>query len=295
MFELLSFGIVIFMEKIYIETEKTEQMLLPPRALDLDRKLWTDKSYEFMRNWMKERGRLPLFDKLIENIRFISSDEVDKSLDFLSAEIAAFVDDSPYTLLFDLVDKSGGYLSGKINLKDCPPRQKLPIMWDEHKYDGKEHLPFKSGEKIVYLNDAVYSGHQDTMIIKDFLKDNSDVSPDNVGVFLIGATNIGKRYMAENVEVGKIVAKYFFPTISELFSGEEMQELREVFNWMGHYSQAVLTFFEHRVPDNFFGGLKKSMAEMNEDDLKKNPGVKIRRYFLIDDSKKSGPFSPPYW
>lgn len=263
---------------------KKENELLPPRVVDLPKGVLDEGQLTMYRSWMDKQpnGRY-LFNKLLENLRFIGGKDMDESLAWTNQEINNLVKDGEYILLYDRDHKSGDYLTKKLNVKK--PITRVPVLFGRGVDEAKK---FKNKyNHLVYVNDAAYSGHQDAWMLNEFIE-KTGFSVENMHLFYAGLTSTARSWIKTELKPGSVSARYKIPVITEIFSEEEQVDLQSIFrSWGGGYGQAVLTFFEHKVPDNFFGGLKRSIGEY----MVKNEYESS--IYLIDDTR-GGKYSPPY-
>lgn len=259
---------------IYGEEKESKQITLPPKLIDLpdikNRFIEKDNFDEFEK-WMESQHQENLLNKLISNIGYISNKNVQEKIKIISSRVSNFIGDNENIFLIFSLGESGEYITDNLILNKPPEKVK---MYPEGKRILIEN---KNNRKYVFVDDGAYSGSQSATLIKNFIEKN-EVKPDNFLISFIGATDKAIKKIKEETGITKIFSEYKIPTITEIFTPEEQKKLETIFtSWKSPYDQAVLTFFEHRIPDNFFGGLRRRIGNFDDESNK--------MIFLIDDVK----------
>ncbi len=254
---------------------------LPPRLIDKHPEILDRTLHSEMYEYAKSKGETNLFGKLIDNLRFIDRQTFTDDLKVLGGEVSRFVGDHDYSLLINRKNKSEGWVFDQIDVLK-PPIAVIDGF-------GSTSNPKSNADKGVFTDDGLYTGAHLNSTLESCIQEGV-VKAGGLGIFLIGSTNLARKNITQDFNPVVYFYKYNIPTISEIFSSSEQKRLKKLFpSWSGSYEQAVLTFWWHKIPDNFIGGLKASGGEFLYD-RKKDIGHSV---YLFNDGPEGG-FYPPY-
>ncbi len=247
--------------------------ILPPKELGPIK----ERDIAAMRALFEKAGKLPLFEKILANIRFINEAVFNETISKLREIVIGFLDGRPYSVALSEKGKSEQFILGLLKLPSRP----------RHIYTRHDTLYDNSGEKLLVVDEASYGGAQ---IIDETLKSKEadKIEPQNVMVATVGMTDHARNQIRRAYPGINIATIFRIPTIAQIFSPSERREMGVVTAIIGDddyisREATVLTYFYFKVPDVFHPGLTMGFRE-NMDNT--------RPVFLIDDSPNG--IWPPY-
>lgn len=254
-------------------------LTLAPRVVDHEPAILVPQRITAFRTWMENQDIGNLADKVLANIRYISWENTLQALALLALRINNFTMGEPYGFITWANWKSGQYMYEHTPL-DPSPSQIVYCYDDNRKAIAQAASPLLP--RYVYLEDGAYSAGQMGTVLHDFVS-ATGIRPEQVMIALVATTNFAKERM-QKAGFFDYNAVYYIPEGQELFSPRELASLTKASAWAGAYEDAVLTFFSHKVPDNFFGMLRRRVGEYDDQN---------NQVYLLDDSA-DGPLWPPY-
>ncbi|QQG41806.1 MAG: hypothetical protein HYV90_00635 [Candidatus Woesebacteria bacterium] len=267
---------------MFREKRDSVSVELPPRVVDLPPGIIDPERIDIYRKHMHLKGADRLFEKLLENIRYVGPEDFKSSLGIMEGQIKNFVENDPFIVIYGPEDRSGKWVADQLNLS---PLASLSV------FDRRDNLFskfVKNGTKVVYPDDHTISGAQVNHFINNESFPGNSINRNNLGLFFVGATDLAVRDLTKHMRPKTLFRRYKIPTMNEIFSKDELKTLGDILpGWGGTSSQAVLTFLHSSVPDNFYGPLKRSISVIdkeieNTDEL-----------YLVDD-RVGGKFARPY-
>lgn len=261
------------------------------------------KRLKKMRKFLKSEGYSEsLIDEIFKEIRYIDQGSYNNALRELEAEIAKFVDGEPYYIhihsRFNMQGemKSGEYILGNLRL----PKEPIEVISENKNCDD-----VRKDCKIVYIDDAAYSGQQFTQeaiskIMRDPFDESWPIKPEQYMLAFIGMTTKAIDIIVDKTQITNIHAVYKMPMVGEIFSNNDefkpiLYRYKSGKILFCRDSGESMAFFWCRVPDNFIKLFRRSGSHLPSEI--KEPILPFRHFsenplWIIDDVER---FWPPYW
>jgi hypothetical protein len=234
--------------------ESDAQTNLPPTLKDMiERKQMSSISMEDVerfRNSLQRKGaKEDLINKIISNIRYIDRRILEESISLLANCLRSYTDAEDLIFVYNQPAKSGEWITNQF-MRIPPLRRARAITLKDLKAQASD---FSLTTTFVIADDASYSGEQ----CKESLRQLHSIFPqlpqEKLILALVGLTKEAQTKLFQDGIPAIIIYRYIFPTCQEIFTAEE---LSDIFFITGNITSAglassVMTFFEHKVPDNF--------------------------------------------
>lgn len=221
-------------------------------------------AFEDVVDHFDEAPKVGLGKKIIENVRCIGRDDFESiARNEMSRAIDTFVGNDPYYILFT-VGSSGQRLYPHLHLQRNP--EGLIAHNDTERLKDFLAIEGQSACKLVLVDDAVYSGGN-IGIMTNSLKKLPNYSK-RLLIATIAAAKEGIERLITEEDVIHLYSHYKIPSVSEIFTDDEIEHIEYIDGFNTDHSKYVLTIFHDRIPDNFlriaYQGIRKAWQKPDE-------------------------------